>query len=128
MMRRAATAYLGKSPLLVLLLETRHDNRHHSKRIPEHFISYLAALLCAVDLLEDAFVDRRALPAKAGWHLECHPLSRTQGEHLLCNGFKELDTLLVGLNVEIVIVALLLDTVEAFLVSILPVRDKARVF
>ncbi len=93
----------------------------------EHVVHHLGALLETVYLLKDTLVDRGALAAQGGRHLEVGPLGGREGQHLLRNRLQQLDALLVRLDVEVVVVALLLDPVEALFEAVLPVGHKARV-
>lgn len=60
--------------------------------------------------------------------MERLPFSWGHCEHLLRNGLKKLDALEVGFDVEVVVMALLFNTMETLFKLILSVSDKARVF
>lgn len=81
----------------------------------------------AVNLLANTFEDRSALASKRSRHLEYLSLSWRHSEHLLSNRLQKLDALEVSLNVEVVIVSFLFDTVKAFLELVLAVGNKATV-
>ena len=118
---------MSKPPLFVFLLEPSHYNRYDSEGVLKHFVGDFDAPLSPIDLLEDASVDRSALTAKARGDLEGRSFRRQQCEHLLRDGLEELNALLVRLDIEIIVVALLLDAVEALLVSVFPVRNESTV-
>lgn len=120
-------SHLCKSPLLVLLLEPRHDNRDDCEWVLEHVVGDFAALLGSVYLLEHPLVDRGALPAQPSRHLEVGPFRGRQREHLLCDRLQELYALLVRLDVEVVVVPLFFDAMQTLLVGVLPMSDEARV-
>lgn len=119
---------MSKPPLFVFLLEPSHNNRYDSEGVLKHFGGDLDTALSPINLLEDAPVDRSALAAEARWDLEGRSFRRQQCEHLLGDGLQELDALLVRLDVEVIVVALFLDTVEAFFVAILSVRNETTIF
>lgn len=121
-------AYLSESPLLVFLLQPRHHDRHDREGLVSHLNDDLDAFLRTVDLLQNALVERRATSAETNRQLVACPLLYGQGKHLLRDRLQQLDAFLVRLDVEIVVVTFLFNTMQTFLVTILPMGHKSRVF
>jgi hypothetical protein len=116
--------YLSKSPLLILLLQTGHDDGHDREGVLEHLIGYFPTLLCSVNLLQDPLVDGRALSAKPGRHLEAWSLGGRQCQHLLRNRLQKLNALLVRLDIEVVVVTFFLDPMESLFIPVLSVSNE----
>lgn len=56
------------------------------------------------------------------------PLRRGKRKHLLGDRLQELDALLVGFDVKVVVVSLLFDAMESLFVTVLAMRNEARIF
>jgi hypothetical protein len=118
---------LGESPLLILLFHTSQQDRHDIKRMGEHVIDNINTAV-TVNLLANPFENGCALAGKCNRQLKSLPFRGRHGEHLLSNRLQELDALKVSLDIEIIIVTLFFNTVQAFLELVLPVCNKSTIF
>src|SRR6478736_2877919 len=92
----------------------------------EHVINNIDTSI-TINLLADALENRRALPSERNRHLECFSFSSRHGEHVLSNRLQKLDALNVSFNVEVIVVALFLDTVQAFLKLVLSMSNESAI-
>lgn len=118
---------LRESPFLILLLHTSQKHGDDIERMSIHVVDDIDTAL-SVDLLADALEDGSALASKSRRHMERLPFSWGHCKHLLSNGLEKLDALEVGFDVEVVVMALLFDTMETLFKLVLSVSNKAGVF
>ena len=94
----------------------------------KHFTNNLFATLAVVDLLDNTLVNGLTLTSETRGQLESGPLNLRHDQKLLNDGFDQLDSTCTSLDMMVVVMPILLDTVQRIFVLILSVGNKARIF
>jgi hypothetical protein len=115
---------LSGFPLLVFGLETGKKDRNNVIRSLKQISKDIIASLTTVNLEDDAAVDGLTLATQFGVEHEIASHFRSRSREDLGDGFQQLDRAAACLDVKIVIVTLLFNAMETFLVDVLPMSDE----
>ena len=115
-------------PLFKLLLESIKQDRQYQSGICKEIIDDFGTIFTTVDLHDNALWNRLTCSTKSTSELKVTQILFTHDLELLHNWFHQLDGALASLDVEVVVVTLLLDSVHGLFVLVLAMCDESRVF